>query len=57
MLYLTAIFHQVEPTMEQFSFFQPNNTLSVSQLTTYLRGLLESDEILQDIWVEGEILR
>jgi exodeoxyribonuclease VII large subunit len=41
--------------MEQFSFFQPNNTLSVSQLTTYLRGLLESDEILQDIWVEGEI--
>ena len=41
--------------MEQFSFFQPNNILSVSQLTTYLRGLLESDEILQDVWVEGEI--
>ncbi len=41
--------------MEQFSFFQPNNILSVSQLTTYLRGLLESDEVLQDVWVEGEI--
>ena len=41
--------------MEQFSFFQPNNILSVSQLTTYLRGLLESDEILQDVWVEGEM--
>lgn len=41
--------------MEQYSFFQPNNILSVSQLTTYLRTLLESDEVLQDVWVEGEI--
>ncbi len=41
--------------MEQFSFFQPNNILSVSQLTAYLRGLLENDETLQDVWVEGEI--
>lgn len=29
--------------------------LSVSELTRYLRQLLESDEILQDIWVRGEI--
>lgn len=41
--------------MEQYSFFQPQNILSVSQLTGYLRQVLESDEILQDIWVEGEI--
>ncbi|MDY6867049.1 MAG: exodeoxyribonuclease VII large subunit [Chloroflexota bacterium] len=41
--------------MEQFSFFQPKNVLSVSQLTGYLRQLLESDEILQDIWVQGEL--
>jgi exodeoxyribonuclease VII large subunit len=41
--------------MEQFSFFQPKNVLKVSQLTTYLRQLLESDPILQDVWVEGEI--
>lgn len=41
--------------MEQFSFFQPRNVLKVSQLTTYLRQLLESDPILQEIWVEGEI--
>lgn len=40
---------------EQYTFFQPKNILSVSQLITYLRQLLESDEILQDIWVEGEI--
>jgi exodeoxyribonuclease VII large subunit len=41
--------------MEQFSFIQPKNVLSVSQLTGYLRQLLESDEILQDIWVQGEL--
>ena len=41
--------------MEQFSFFKPKNILSVSQLTSYLRQVLESDEILQDLWVTGEI--
>lgn len=41
--------------MEQYSFFEPQNILTVSQLTGYLRQVLESDEILQDIWVEGEI--
>jgi len=41
--------------MEKFSLFQPKNVLKVSQLTTYLRQLLEDDPILQDVWVEGEI--
>jgi exodeoxyribonuclease VII large subunit len=41
--------------MEPFSFFQPKNILSVSQLNNYLRQLVESDEILQDLWVAGEI--
>ncbi|MEA3327000.1 MAG: exodeoxyribonuclease VII large subunit [Chloroflexota bacterium] len=41
--------------MKQYSFFQPNNILSVSQLTGYLRQILERDEILQDLWVQGEI--
>lgn len=40
---------------EQFTFFQPNNVLTVSQLTGYLRQVLESDEVLQDLWVSGEI--
>lgn len=30
-------------------------SLSVSDLTRYLRELLESDEILRDVWVNGEI--
>jgi exodeoxyribonuclease VII large subunit len=29
--------------------------LSVSQLNGYLRELLESDDVLRDVWVEGEI--
>ena len=41
-------------TMFQSSLFQPNS-LSVSELTRYLRQLMESDEILRDIWVRGEI--
>ena len=40
---------------QQFSFFQPQNVLSVSQLTGYLREVLETDEVLQDLWVSGEI--
>jgi len=41
--------------MEQYTIFQPKNILSVSQLTSYLRQVLEKDEVLQDLWVEGEI--
>lgn len=29
--------------------------LSVSELTRYLRGLLENDELLRSVWVSGEI--
>ncbi len=41
--------------MNAFSFLQPKNLLTVSQLTHYLRQVLESDENLQDLWVQGEI--
>ncbi|MCJ7695056.1 MAG: exodeoxyribonuclease VII large subunit, partial [Anaerolineaceae bacterium] len=40
--------------MDSFNFSNPT-ILSISQLTRYLRELLESDEILQDIWVRGEV--
>jgi exodeoxyribonuclease VII large subunit len=31
------------------------NILTVSQLNTYLREMLDADEIVQDLWIEGEI--
>ena len=40
--------------MDPFPFFQLP-CLSVSDLTHYLRQLLESDDLLQEVWVEGEI--
>jgi exodeoxyribonuclease VII large subunit len=40
--------------MMQMPMFQPP-TWSVTDLTRYLRDLLESDGTLQDIWVEGEV--
>lgn len=40
--------------MFQGSLFQ-TPSLSVSEITRYLRELLESDEILHDIWVTGEV--
>ena len=40
--------------MEPFLFFQTTR-LSVSELTRYLKDLIESDEVLQEIWVEGEV--
>ncbi len=39
---------------EQLDLF-PRAALSVSDLTQYLRTLLESDDLLQDVWVQGEI--
>jgi exodeoxyribonuclease VII large subunit len=39
---------------EQMSLFGPR-VLTVSGMTQYLRALLESDEILRDVWVAGEI--
>lgn len=38
----------------QPELFRPSS-LTVSQLTLYLRELLESDPVLMDVWVEGEI--
>src|SRR5438045_8931100 len=29
--------------------------LTVSQLNTYLRELFDADEIVRDIWIEGEV--
>lgn len=40
--------------MEQAALFA-SPALTVSQITAYLRQLLESDEILQDVWVTGEV--
>jgi len=40
--------------MSQLPLFQPP-TWSVSDLTDYLRELIESDGRLQDLWVQGEV--
>ncbi len=43
--------------MSQLPLFTPRipASWSVSELTRYLRELLESDELLQDVWVKGEV--
>jgi exodeoxyribonuclease VII large subunit len=43
--------------MSQIPLFTPpvSAPLSVTDLTRYLRELLESDELLQDVWVKGEV--
>ena len=42
--------------MEQLSLFQSSQTpFSVSEVNAYLRELMESDEVLQDLWVQGEV--
>jgi exodeoxyribonuclease VII large subunit len=40
--------------MSQLSLFE-SNYWSVTQLTHYLRDLLENDANLQDVWVQGEV--
>lgn len=40
--------------MSQIPLFQPA-TVTVTELTHYLTQLLESDDYLQDIWVQGEV--
>lgn len=40
--------------MKSFPLFQLPS-LSVTELTRYLRNLLDSDEVLSDLWVQGEI--
>ncbi len=43
--------------MSQIPLFTPpvSAPWSVTDLTRYLRELLESDELLQDVWVKGEV--
>jgi exodeoxyribonuclease VII large subunit len=43
--------------MSQLPLFSPHIPVSwsVSDLNRYLRELLESDELLQDVWVQGEV--
>ena len=33
----------------------PDGIYSVSQITRYIKSLLQSDIMLQDVWVEGEV--
>src|SRR3990170_4000359 len=40
--------------MSQLSFFHPTHW-TVTDLTRYMRQLLEGDESLQDLWVRGEV--
>ncbi|MEJ5226266.1 MAG: exodeoxyribonuclease VII large subunit, partial [Anaerolineales bacterium] len=40
--------------MEQLSLFQAA-ALTVTQITVFIRQLLETNETLQDVWVQGEI--
>src|SRR5512133_3711054 len=40
--------------MSQIPLFQPPS-LSVTELTRYLRDLLDTDEVLKDVWIQGEI--
>ncbi len=40
--------------MDSFPLFQPSS-LTVSELTRYMRNLLDSDTVLSDVWVRGEI--
>ena len=36
-------------------FEMPNNVFTVASLTEQIRDLIESDELLSDVWVEGEV--
>ena len=40
--------------MNQLPLFEPP-TWTVTELTEYLRELIESDHTLQDVWVQGEV--
>ncbi len=43
--------------MSQLPLFSPNAPAfwTITDLTRYLRELFESDEVLQDVWVQGEV--
>src|SRR5512142_1059833 len=40
--------------MDQLPMFQ-TPSLSVTEITRYLRDLLDNDEVLRDVWVRGEV--
>jgi exodeoxyribonuclease VII large subunit len=40
--------------MNSLPLFQPSS-LTVTELTRYMRNLLDTDEVLSDVWVQGEI--
>ncbi len=54
MLTAKGLFGILNFMFEQMNLFGPR-VLTVGGMTQYLRALLESDEILRDVWVEGEI--
>lgn len=42
--------------MAQLSMFQQTRSIySIYEITSYIRGLMEADERLQDLWVQGEV--
>jgi exodeoxyribonuclease VII large subunit len=42
--------------MDQLSLFaQPQTPYTVSEINVYVRDLIESDRVLQDLWVQGEV--
>ena len=42
--------------MDQLSLFaQPQTPYTVTEINAYLRDLMESDRVLQDLWVQGEV--
>ena len=56
--FIDSFYQPVYPThMSQMPLFSPQipTSWSVTDLTRYLRELLESDEVLQDVWVKGEV--
>lgn len=52
--YINLIVARMWSLMTQIPLFE-FALWSISELTRYLRDLLESDDILQDLWVRGEI--
>ncbi len=52
---LFAIFICDKNPIMQLPFLFTHHLWTIAEITRYLRELFESDEILQDVWVEGEI--
>ncbi|MEK6220913.1 MAG: exodeoxyribonuclease VII large subunit, partial [Chloroflexota bacterium] len=54
---LTAFLIQsILSAMSQISLFQqPESPYTVGEITTHIRDLMEGDQVLQDLWVQGEV--